>query len=216
MRRALRSPFVITLAALSAACSGSSSDAPTNDADATTQDDTNEPPVDADVHTSIADALSDAGDVDAHHDARPEVDAPINPPECPPTDPGFGAKIKPCSAPSTVTCSYVDDCDLRPADAGPPYNVYLCHDTGSGAHWTLVGDYTPDCPAIAPAVGDPCPCSPHMLYVACLFGTCEALNRVFYDCQTADEFQTTWKSTPVSCNPPEPDGGLDGDATDGG
>lgn len=148
---------------------------------------------------------------DAQDDSGPGVDVADlvdakNPSECPKDDPGFGMKYKPCTAASSVHCSYPDRCDLRPADAGPPINVYFCH----ASAWTLLVDYTPDCPATEPKVGAPCPCSPHMLYVACLYGTCEGLDRRYDDCQTADTFDDAWKSTPVSCNPPEPGAGPDG------
>lgn len=204
--RRVRAPFVITVvtvisgSALVAACSNPGlprDDAGGGGADsaAPTVDDTG--PLRVDVGDVSIDAL------------------PPNPAACPADDPGFGAKIAPCTAPESVHCLYVDHCPLRPADAGgPPLNVYVCHDTGSGGRWTSVADYTPTCPVAPPKSGDGCPCSPHMEYVACLYGTCEALDRVFYDCQSADRFESTWKVTPVSCNPPEVDGGHD--AADGG
>ena len=195
----MRPPFVMTfaLASLGVACSSKGNGAPAS-AD-----------VGVDSSYDLDTAPEDTTPLlppDAHLDTD-------NPAQCPHDDPGFGAKEKPCKVDPSILCTYVDRCPLRPSDAGPPFNVYLCHDNGAGARWTLVSaDYTPDCPTETPRVGADCPCSPHMLYVACVYGTCEAIDRVYLDCQTADEFQTTWKSTPVSCNPPEVDGG---DARDG-
>lgn len=211
MRRALRSPHVVTLAigALAGACGSGSSEASTTSNDAAPRDDSSLSPTDA---SDLDDGDAAPGpDMRGGADGGDAEDAQPNPPECPATDPGFGVKFKPCSVPTSIVCSYPDACDLRPADAGPPFNVYVCHDPGSGGRWTLVDDYTPDCPSSKPGDGDACPCSPHMLYVACLYGTCQGFDRVVYDCQTADDNLTTWKSTPVGCNPPEPDGGLDAD-----
>jgi len=202
VRKSPRAPFVVTVGiglgvGLGTACSsGSGSTSPEQDSgdlDSSIGSDGEG------VDSGVADSSADGSDSD-------------NPPECPKDDPGFGAKQKPCTAPMSVRCSYADGCNLRPPDAGAALNVYFCH----AGVWSLFVDYTPICPTVAPKVGDPCPCSPHMLYVACLYGTCEGKDRVYEDCQTADTFDDTWKSTPVSCNPPEPDGGLDGDANDGG
>ena len=198
----MRTPFVMTFAlaslgSLGTACSSKGADSSSNA-------DTG---FDANIDTGVEDTTP-LLPPDTHFDTK-------NPAECPIDDPGFGAKEKPCAVDPKIVCSYIDHCPLRPSDAGAPFNVYLCHDSGSGAKWTLVSDdYAPDCPTLKPKDGDDCPCSPHMLYTACLYGTCEGVDRVFVDCQTADSYEKTWKTTPVSCNPPEPDGGLDGDAHD--
>ena len=204
--RPLRAPFVVT-AAVVAASVGCDTSAPPTSArpDALTIDD----------GVFSFDAVSDDGPtVDATIDAADTVDATINPPECPATDPGIGAIHKPCTAATSVRCSYEDLCPQHPADQ--TQNVYACHDDGTGDHWTLVSkDYVPSCPTDLPKTGDPCPCTIHMGFVACNYGLCEDLSRTYAACKGLDTFDTTWSVTPITCNPPEPDGGF-GDATDGG
>jgi hypothetical protein len=72
----------------------------------------------------------------------------------------------------------------------------------------------PVCPTVSPVAASPCPCAPHMQYVACLYGTCEGLDRMYASCEGPEALEDAWRVTPVSCNPPEPDGGLDGDTRD--
>ncbi len=206
---AMRAPFVVTFAlgALGGCTDGGavrSNDDAFNDAFHDT--------FDATSVTDVADAVDSKSTADASSDAGADGDA--NPSACPKDDPGFGPRTNPCSAPASILCSYPDGCAFRPADAGAPFNVYRCDDPGSGGRWTLIDDYVATCPTIMPSDRAACPCSPHMLYVACLFGTCEGLDRVYFDCQTADELLRDWKSTPVSCNPPEVDGGDADAATD--
>jgi hypothetical protein len=178
VRRAPRSPFVVTLAvgAIGVGCSNSSSNSSAND--------------------SAIDDTAESGIV--------------NPAGCPADDPGFGAKFQPCDLAPTTVCVYSDLCDRRPPDTGPPVNAYVCHDNGAGKHWVALVDYTPTCPPDQPKDGDPCPCSPHMILYGCTYA-CEGKSGTLSWCQTESEYGKTWYSTPVACNPPEPDGGLDAD-----
>ena len=207
----LRAPFVVTLSALGAlsACSSSDADVPPADVgvdafDASARDDSS-------VDTTSAEAAP--GDTRAAADA---IDTALdNPAGCPADDPGFGPFHQACTIKDTSRCRYRDDCPQRPADAGVALNVYACNDDGSGKHWTLVSPaYAPDCPTIEPVAGSPCPCSPHMQYIACLYGTCEGLDSSYANCEGPEALEHAWRVTPSSCNPPEPDGGFDADAHD--
>lgn len=209
----LRAPFVVTLSALGALSACSSSDADAAAADVGSQSDTAiaTSPDDTMV-VDTRDAAGDARDADATEASDAALDNPIG---CPADDPGFGPFHQPCSIKDTIRCRYRDDCPQRPADAGVALNVYSCNDDGSGPHWTLVSPaYTPDCPVVEPVAGSACPCSPHMQYVACLYGTCEGLDSSYANCEGPEALEHAWRVTPSSCNPPEPDGGLDGDAHD--
>ncbi|MEO7092803.1 MAG: hypothetical protein ABI175_06100 [Polyangiales bacterium] len=201
----LRAPFVLTLAALSACSPSSDGGAPAADASGDASLDTSIEDVAEDDRRGAEDGAADAFDGDA---------APIdpNPAGCPRDDPGFGPFHQRCTLADTVRCTYRDECPLRPSgvDAGPPVNVYTCHDDGSGSHWTLVSPgYLPDCPATEPTAGSACPCSPHMQYIVCLYGSCEELTSRFANCEGPEELERSWRVTPTNCNPPEPDGGLD-------
>ena len=204
-----------TLSALSA-CSSSGGDlALSADSSMNTGSDSDRSDVEADVGTDATrDAFDEAGE--DWTDATTDGFDP-NPTGCPKDDPGFGPFHQPCTLADTVRCRYRDDCPMRPSDAGAAVNEYSCHDDGSGSHWTLVSAaYTPDCPTTEPAAGSPCPCSPHMQYIACLYGTCEGIDRSYANCEGPEALERAWRVAPVSCNPPEPDGGGDGDARDGG
>jgi hypothetical protein len=213
MSSSLRAPFVVTLAVagLTASCSGGGEDRVVYNPPGTPASDSANG---ADGETYDDGTKFDLG-VDATGDTtRDGGDAIVNPAECPATDPGLGANHKPCTAPASVRCSYEDLCPQHLVDQ--TQNVYACHDDGTGDHWTLVSkDYVPSCPATEPKTGDPCPCTIHMGFVACNYGACEDLTRTYAACKGIDTFETEWKVTSIACNPPEPDGGLDGDAADG-
>ncbi|GAC1541414.1 MAG: hypothetical protein NVS3B10_05970 [Polyangiales bacterium] len=187
----MRAPFVVTALASFAAAGCHVSDASVDRPDA---DDARASEVTGDAGGEpLADGPSDA--------------PPTNPAECPADDPGFGGH-KPCAVPESVRCAYVDACPTHPVTA--PYDVYACHDDGTGARWTLVSDpYTPPCPIAQPNDGDPCPCSVHMAYLACNYGACEAMSRIYAACKGVDSFDRVWHVGPIACNPPEADAGHD-------
>ncbi len=207
--RTLRAPFVVTAAVMVSVASACSSGGHENGTD-------NPPPPDAELDTF--DAGFDLGRIEASSDvttadAQDGRDATLNPPECPATDPGIGAIHKPCTAPASVRCSYEDLCPQHPVDQ--TQNVYICHDDGTGDHWTLASkEYVPSCPTAEPKTGDPCPCTIHMAFVACNYGLCEDFTRTYAACKGVDTFDLEWKVTPIACNPPEVDGGGDADASD--
>jgi hypothetical protein len=191
MRRGVRAPFVVTVAVATTgiACSDPGPINPPNVADS-------QP---ADTTPSYADTGSPWYDVN-------ENDVDANPAECPSTDPGIGAR-QTCTAPLSVQCSYPDLCPSHPG----PYasNVYACKDDGTGPHWTLISDaYTPVCPKLQPADGDPCPCTIHMAYTACNYGNCEDMTMIYAACKGIDTFDPVWHVKSITCNPPEPDTGF--------
>ena len=197
MRRGVRAPFVVTIAVGAMGCS--------------TSGPLNPPIVDSGVPADTFESLPDT---------TPDAETDANPPECPTTDPGIGAR-QACTAPLSVQCTYPDLCPSHP---GPyAWNVYVCKDDGTGAHWTLIsGEYTPACPKLQPADGDPCPCTVHMGYTACNYGTCEDMTMIYAACKGVDTFDPVWHVKSIACNPPEPDAGFldvtddtaDGDAGD--
>lgn len=197
-----RAPFVVT-----AALAASSATACAN-----TQSTINPPPVTSDSEITDAATNETSGDLDAPEGAA-DVSADAaeaNPALCPSDDPGFGAR-KPCDAPIGVRCAYPDLCPTKPKSTDT--NLYICHDDGTGKHWTLSSDpYTPPCPASQPKDGDPCPCTIHMAYAACNYGLCESMTRIYAACKGVDTFDPVWHVASIACNPPEPDGGLDADA----
>ena len=188
MRRGVRAPFVVTVAVTASsviACSsqdGAAANASTDSAIAETETDAPTP------------------------ETETETDADANPPECPATDPGIGARQS-CTAPLSVQCTYPDLCPSHPGPVA--WNVYVCKDDGTGPHWILISDaYTPACPKLQPADGDPCPCTIHMAYTACNYGTCEDMTMIYAACKGDDTFDPVWHVKSITCNPPEPDVGF--------
>ncbi len=180
----LRAPFVIT-ALLGVGCSDDALGVPSADVGSN--------------ETSTTDANADG--------------APLDASPCPTSDPGFGPARAPCSAEPSVRCSYADECPDSPEKE--PKNVYACMDDGVGLRWTRVSiDYTPKCPTVSPRAGDPCPCAPHLGYMACNFGLCEDDTRTYAACRGIDTFDRVWTVQGFLCNPPEPDAGDAGDVSD--
>lgn len=218
MSRSPRSPFVmIVIGAVGAGCGSSSSDGvPGVDSGVDANGDTvgDVSMVDGDVtgaDTSTSengDGSLDDGDTAPCKDAVGDADPPANPAECPTEHPGFGDVHKPCSAPPSVRCAYRDPCPQRPTCIDP-FDVYVCHDLGAGATWVLVSDdySVHDCPSSIPRVGDPCPCAPHRGFAGCSYGKCPSVT--YASCRVTDVVQKTWQTSPVCCNPPEPDAGPD-------
>lgn len=223
-RKPVRSPFVVTVAVMAAACGGQVS-----------------PDHSATGHSATGDA---GADTEAHADAPPEKTCPSArpevgsacrvdpslfcefgscspgsypvvmscegstwresgrsscnppPPECPPI-PYEGA---PCKA-GWGDCGYPDKCESKPADA-PSYRSWQCVGDRLVRRDTTT-DYVVACPALAPRNGDPCACAGH--YAGpCSYGDCYGVPTATARC---DERTMTWIVGVSSCNPPPPDAG---------
>ena len=188
MRRGVRAPFVVTAAITTLAGCGSN-----DDRRCPTGADCAEGPVDSAI---------------APPDTQLTADVDARSPECPPTDPGIGARQS-CTAPIEVTCTYPDLCPTHPSAYAT--NDYVCKDDGTGKHWTLISPaYVPPCPTTAPSDGDPCPCTVHLGYAACNYGVCtdEGVGITYAACKGVDTFDPVWHVKSIACNPPEPDAGF--------
>jgi hypothetical protein len=136
------------------------------------------------------------------------TDAPVPscnpPPVCPTTEPLPGT---PCTTGGFGDCSYADTCPLRPPTASPADTDLLA----CAGSWHFVStDYALPCPSSLPVEGTSCRCGVHSTYA----GPCDYC--AFSKGADCDPTTGTWHVSPIVCNPPFPDGGVDGSSGEAG